>query len=470
MGDIKAAMKRIQGTIVSNNNNVSWSSNLQELRDEEDTQPSPLLPQGIKVVEKVQMSDAHIFDDDVPVETFGADDDAPVEILGDEEENAMVDFALAMETKKQVQQELAKFPNDPQIIDIIEDPETAELLLVDRIQRQLAKCCVVDYTVHIVGDGGVKVPIEVPALCPAGCCVNELKNRGALQNHTAMLRCVQFPTAVINCLDENCLEMFASRSAFTSHLRLHRDDVSPGLDSLIWRFQLFAFFEAEGVPIIPVIYEAYNSTPTLTACRYFGCFVATSRMTEHKHPGMKGGRCNKCGGFHSRPSAFNSCERKTPQFFTMASLRARKFECDVCGKSYSRKCDLIQHFARHAGVKPFQCGICDKRFRKKGNFIRHLSTHDAVKPRPFSCGICDKSFGAKQSLIRHLQSHHGAVKPFQCGICDKRFGSKQSLTRHLSTHDAVKPRPFSCGICDKSYGAKQSLIRHLQSHHGAVSS
>jgi Zinc finger, C2H2 type len=413
MGDIKAAIKRIQGAVVSNsnNNNVSWSPSLQELNDEEDTQPLPLLSQGIKVVdvisfEKVQINVDHLFNDD----------DAPVEILGDEEASAMDDgddddFDLAMETKKQVQQELAKFPTDPQIADIIEDPETAELFLVDRIQRQLAKCCVIDYTVHILGDGGVKVPLEVPALCPAGCCVKELKNRGVWQNHTAMLRCVQFPTAVINCLDENCLEMFASRSAFTSHFRLYHKDVSTGLASLIWRFQLLAFYEAQGVPIIPTISDTYKATPTLTACRYFGCFVATSRMTEHKHLGMKGGRCIKCGGFHSRPAAAKPCESKTPQFFKMVpSLSASKFECDNCGKSFHRKSRLNRHLATHAAFKPrpFQCGSCGKTFGSKYHLARHLKTHDVVKPRPFSCDKCDRSFGHKQSVKRHLKTHAGS--------------------------------------------------------------
>ena len=56
-------------------------------------------------------------------------------------------------------------------------------------------------------------------------------------------------------------------------------------------------------------------------------------------------------------------------------VKNTKFECDHCGKVFSKKGAFNQHRLIHTGVKDFECEYCEKKFRHKGTLKRHMLIH-----------------------------------------------------------------------------------------------
>ncbi|XP_061894437.1 zinc finger protein 32-like isoform X1 [Entelurus aequoreus] len=87
---------------------------------------------------------------------------------------------------------------------------------------------------------------------------------------------------------------------------------------------------------------------------------------------------------------------------------------------------------RHTKHKPFECPQCGKTFTKKGNMIVHMRKHTEVKR--FACSVCSKQFLTRGYINKHMRIHTGE-KPFHCGVCNRRFTFKEGLRQHQCSGD-----------------------------------
>jgi len=169
---------------------------------------------------------------------------------------------------------------------------------------------------------------------------------------------------------------------------------------------------------------------------------------------------------------------------------SKAFKCTECSKVFSNKILLKSHMLIHTGEKPFECRGCGKRFNKKGNLKKHELVH--TEERKFKCALCphDKWFKDKDQLQKHMKYHQ---KPtFECATCKQMFHTRALLNQHAKLHDEnnkhkcnqcgkmftcnsilrvhmlthSEERPFKCNFCKKGFKSKNQLLMHEYTHVG----
>lgn len=80
----------------------------------------------------------------------------------------------------------------------------------------------------------------------------------------------------------------------------------------------------------------------------------------------------------------------------------RRYTCDTCNQSFTRKHNLKSHIQIHTNGKQFKCTECNLTFRRGYDLKRHSKTH--TKERPFRCTHCGKGFARGDALLRHSNS------------------------------------------------------------------
>ncbi|XP_068735134.1 zinc finger protein OZF-like [Montipora capricornis] len=160
-----------------------------------------------------------------------------------------------------------------------------------------------------------------------------------------------------------------------------------------------------------------------------------------------------------RVSAGTASQNKAVNRRRPSSNKKYRYNCDVCGKSFSRSNTLITHKRIHTGDKPFICEQCGRAFRQPGNLTRHRLTHTTVKP--YVCLQCNKAFNSASNLHTHMRTHTN-YKPFICDFCGKGFRDKSVMRIHRYTHTGE--RPHKCDKCGRSFRQLIHLKLHLRTH------
>jgi uncharacterized Zn-finger protein len=139
-----------------------------------------------------------------------------------------------------------------------------------------------------------------------------------------------------------------------------------------------------------------------------------------------------------------------------------QYECHHCGIRLKYHNSMRRHVRSHFEPKPFGCDVpdCEEKFRNISDARAHVKAHRIETGRSLihTCTICGKSFSQKKVLTQHYKIHGDAS--FQCDQCPAVFKIIARLRKHMLLHTGLKP--FSCHDCGKNFRTKYSMQRHSE--------
>ncbi|XP_034428311.1 zinc finger protein 70-like [Hippoglossus hippoglossus] len=152
--------------------------------------------------------------------------------------------------------------------------------------------------------------------------------------------------------------------------------------------------------------------------------------------------------------------------------------CAVCGKTFNCRSRLKAHEVVHSGVKPHHCDLCPKAYMRTNDLEHHKkSVHvqgsfEPQRPSSLLCDLCGKEFKCRSQLVIHFQTHTGE-RPHLCDICGRKFARQHQLKRHKILIHAKQLKgqenppydlPFACSVCGKRLKSKALLAAHTHIH------
>lgn len=133
---------------------------------------------------------------------------------------------------------------------------------------------------------------------------------------------------------------------------------------------------------------------------------------------------------------------------------------------------LLSNIKYYTEVKAFECNVCGKRFSREGNLRQHQLIH--LREKPYKCNLCNKQFTRSGNLKQHERRHKTSEKLFRCNKCDKFFSSAGNLKQHeilhtrktnLRQHNRTRlgGKPFECNgdfkIYERSHSCNMKPIK-----------
>lgn len=167
-----------------------------------------------------------------------------------------------------------------------------------------------------------------------------------------------------------------------------------------------------------------------------------------------------------------NCKYCTKQFKYLSQLQQhlkvhvnRKYICEVCGASFTRKTYLDDHMEGHSNERKHICKFCGKAFRRRTVLRAHKRVH--THPNYYVCELCGKGFTNISTLKTHKLLIHIKERKFTCLICNLKFPLKSTLNKHVFRHQKREngEKDFGCDKCQMKYKDKCSLKRHIETKH-----
>ena len=112
-----------------------------------------------------------------------------------------------------------------------------------------------------------------------------------------------------------------------------------------------------------------------------------------------------------------------------ANKQQNRYECDICGKSYTQYTSLKKHIGVvHEGKQFLQ--------RKKPETKQHKEKSDKIKR--LNCSTCGKSYGSTVGLKTHTETVHEGKEQINWDLCPKKFTYKSGFEYHYIKDHKLK--------------------------------
>lgn len=158
---------------------------------------------------------------------------------------------------------------------------------------------------------------------------------------------------------------------------------------------------------------------------------------------------------------------------------AKPYMCEECGKPFSSKGALKEHYIVHSEERPFKCAYCPKSFKNAPRlkvglvalFVVNAShfpfsipqTHeDTHNDTLYVCPHCGLKLNTKRTLNMHMVVHSDQKK-FKCQECGNEYKRSKALKAHLILHTGL--RPYQCPFCDKTFANGSNCRSHKKKFH-----
>ncbi|XP_050072322.1 zinc finger protein 675-like [Anopheles maculipalpis] len=135
------------------------------------------------------------------------------------------------------------------------------------------------------------------------------------------------------------------------------------------------------------------------------------------------------------------------------------FICEECGKPFSSKGALKEHYIVHTDDRPYQCAYCSKQFKNAARLKIHEDTHNDTL---YVCPHCGLKLNTKRTLNMHMVVHSDQKK-FKCQECGNEYKRSKALKAHLILHTGL--RPYQCPFCDKTFANGSNCRSHKKKFH-----
>ncbi len=139
------------------------------------------------------------------------------------------------------------------------------------------------------------------------------------------------------------------------------------------------------------------------------------------------------------------------------------FYCDECSLRFHKEANLKEHYQRtHTQEKRYKCDACGESFSKKIDLSRHMRTHTGETLH--QCHLCERSCSTKNNLKKHIQQVHTNQRPYKCHVCGKGFIANNVLEQHLKSHE--KGTIFYCPVCPTTeFRRGDYFAEHMSKYH-----
>ncbi|XP_046682389.1 zinc finger protein 836-like [Homalodisca vitripennis] len=278
-----------------------------------------------------------------------------------------------------------------------------------------------------------------------------------------------------------CNKILSSRKTLDLHLQQHTKE-----------FRYYCERCGKGFPLKSNLEKHLNwhngsTRDVLMLCEICGeIFTSKHHFNTHhqkNHSGSFNFNCETCGKGFTRKVSLEIhsykhtgirpfiCEFCGHTFTTEPNLRSHikvctkdfSHKCDVCGMIFVLESQLTRHKLQHNGVYKLTCSVCSKGFNKPSDLTYHMFSHSSE--RQHKCPDCDKTFKTVGNLNYHAKVVH-KEELFRCAVCGKSFYQMSLLSEHMTTH--ANEQPYHCKHCDKNFAHQSTFITHLKTHSSKV--